>query len=250
MRSGTIALALIVAIGLAVACGGSSNGKNSSQTLKELHDPKSAPTAALGGTPVAPLPANGAVALAGSQPDTYVVKSGDTLGTIAASLNVSVDDLSRANGITDPSRLQIGQQLKVPKAGASPVAGPGTPGAGAALSTVGPAATAPTSGQVPPTGGAPSGVPITGGSPVASGTPGSTSTPAAAGMATAAASAAAGSATEYTVKSGDSACAIAIANGISVQELASANGMTKDQLQRLSVGQLLKIPARTGNKGC
>jgi len=53
MRSGTIALALLVAIAFAVACGGSSSGKNSSQTLKELHDPKSAPTAALAGTPAA-----------------------------------------------------------------------------------------------------------------------------------------------------------------------------------------------------
>jgi len=44
--------------------------------------------------------------------------------------------------------------------------------------------------------------------------------------------------------------AIAIAGGISLQELADANGMTKDQISHLALGELLKIPPRTGNRGC
>jgi len=35
-----------------------------------------------------------------------------------------------------------------------------------------------------------------------------------------------------------------------LQELADANGMTKDQVSHLALGQLLKIPPRTGNRGC
>ncbi|HEY7295519.1 MAG TPA: LysM peptidoglycan-binding domain-containing protein, partial [Dehalococcoidia bacterium] len=55
---------------------------------------------------------------------------------------------------------------------------------------------------------------------------------------------------EYTVKPGDTACSVARANNISVAELAQANNMTKDQIARLSVNQLLKIPPATGHRDC
>jgi LysM repeat protein len=45
---------------------------------------------------------------------TYVVQEGDILKDIAAAFNVSVADLMRVNGITDPTKLQIGQVLIIP----------------------------------------------------------------------------------------------------------------------------------------
>jgi LysM repeat protein len=240
----TVCLALVGAATLA-ACGGSGTGKNAAQTLKELHDPKLAPTASLSGTPAAPLPASVAAAAAGgvgsaTTPDTYVVKSGDTLGSIAVALGVTVDDIVSANPGVDPAALKIGQQLKVPKPGASaPLPAPGGAVGGVPpLGTVGPGATVLPGAQVPPTGGAPTG----GSSGSVPPTSGSTQV--------VAPSVAASSATQYTVKSGDTACGIAIQFGVGLQELADANGLSKDQIARLSIGQLLKIPPRSGKRDC
>jgi spore germination protein len=52
---------------------------------------------------------------------SIVVQSGDTLSEIAAALGVSVDDIARANGISDPNVIFAGQRLSVPV---------GAPGAG------------------------------------------------------------------------------------------------------------------------
>ncbi len=51
---------------------------------------------------------------------------------------------------------------------------------------------------------------------------------------------------EYTVQSGDTANDIAIRFGITLDELATANGMTVDDLRSLSIGQVLTIPAPSG----
>lgn len=48
----------------------------------------------------------------------YVVKSGDTLTRIAGAHGVSIDALKQANGLTQ-STIRIGQQLKLPPAGAA-----------------------------------------------------------------------------------------------------------------------------------
>ena len=45
---------------------------------------------------------------------TYKVKSGDTLSAIAARFDTTTRILVRLNGITDPSRLKVGQILKLP----------------------------------------------------------------------------------------------------------------------------------------
>ena len=44
----------------------------------------------------------------------YVVQSGDTLTSIAARFGISVDELSSANGITNPNQLLAGQPLTIP----------------------------------------------------------------------------------------------------------------------------------------
>ncbi len=45
---------------------------------------------------------------------SYTVKSGETLGEIAERLGVSVNRLMQANGISDPTLVQIGQRLVIP----------------------------------------------------------------------------------------------------------------------------------------
>lgn len=45
---------------------------------------------------------------------TYRVRSGDTLGAIANRFGTTVKALTELNGITDPSRLQVGQILLIP----------------------------------------------------------------------------------------------------------------------------------------
>jgi len=47
--------------------------------------------------------------------DTYTVVKGDNPYTIAKKLEVSYNELMTANDIKDPTKIQIGQKLKVPK---------------------------------------------------------------------------------------------------------------------------------------
>lgn len=51
--------------------------------------------------------------------DTYIVKAGDTLASIAAQYGISVAELQRVNNIANPDVLTIGQRLRIP--------GPSTP---------------------------------------------------------------------------------------------------------------------------
>jgi murein DD-endopeptidase MepM/ murein hydrolase activator NlpD len=44
----------------------------------------------------------------------YVVESGDSLWVIAQRFGVSVDELAKINGITDPNQLVLGMELKIP----------------------------------------------------------------------------------------------------------------------------------------
>ncbi|MBR1835849.1 MAG: LysM peptidoglycan-binding domain-containing protein [Kiritimatiellae bacterium] len=48
---------------------------------------------------------------------TYVVQSGDILGRIAQKHGVSTKALAEANGISDPSKIRVGQKLKIPPRG-------------------------------------------------------------------------------------------------------------------------------------
>ena len=46
--------------------------------------------------------------------DVYVVAKGDNPYNIAKKLHVSYNDLIAINEIKDPTRVQIGQKLKIP----------------------------------------------------------------------------------------------------------------------------------------
>lgn len=68
--------------------------------------PSVAPTPTLVPTEVSPTPSE--------PPATYKVKSGDTLSGIAAKYATTVKVLVRLNGIKDPSKIHVGQILKLP----------------------------------------------------------------------------------------------------------------------------------------
>jgi LysM repeat protein len=60
-------------------------------------------------------------------PTIYVVKSGDSLGSIAQQYQVSVEDIMAANNLTDPNVLNVGLSLIIPVAGSvPPTAEPGS----------------------------------------------------------------------------------------------------------------------------
>jgi LysM repeat protein len=61
-------------------------------------------------------------------PVIYVIKQGDTLLPIARRFGVTVADIQEANGISDPRRLRIGQEIIIPvKAGDGPPTSVPTP---------------------------------------------------------------------------------------------------------------------------
>lgn len=75
--------------------------------------PAAAPTVAAS-KPAASKPAAAAARTQEAAPGTYKVAKGDNPYTIAKKLGVKYQDLLSLNGVTDPTKLQIGQVLKVP----------------------------------------------------------------------------------------------------------------------------------------
>ncbi len=71
-------------------------------------------------TPIAPLSDGGqTVPVAGPSFETYTVKKGDNLWTIARRYNVSLNELYAANGLDTTSILSIGQELQIPVEGST-----------------------------------------------------------------------------------------------------------------------------------
>jgi LysM repeat protein len=112
-------------------------------TGAEAAAPTAAPTSATSdaaATPTAPAPQPAAAGqgtstgAATGQESTYTVVAGDTLATIAAKYGVTQAALVQLNNLTDPNKLVLGQQLKIP-AGAT--AGAAAPTAAAGSSTAG-----------------------------------------------------------------------------------------------------------------
>jgi LysM repeat protein len=174
-------------------------GKNVPATTIPAPAPTPSPAPAPTPTP-APMPAPAASTPAGS----YLIKSGDTLGAIAASHNTTVAALAAANGISNPNLIQAGATLKIPTA------------------------SAPVSTPVPTPTPAPT---------VSSTTPAThVSTPA---VAPAPAVAAPAPSPTYLIKSGDTLGAIAAKNGTTVAALASLNGISNPNL--IQAGATIKL---------
>jgi len=100
-----------------------------------------------------PAPAKPAAPRVAPADGTYIVQPGDTLFSIAAAHGRDVKDLARWNGIDDPSRIRVGQLLRVvPPSGETAAVLPVTP--------TGPAVTKPLEGTgvpgsvAPPAGAA------------------------------------------------------------------------------------------------
>jgi resuscitation-promoting factor RpfA len=83
--------------------------------------PDAGPTRTLVPSDVEPTPSSGATAAASpaatpvatQAPATYTVKSGDTLSEIASAHGMTWQELAKINGIKDPSKLRVGQVLKL-----------------------------------------------------------------------------------------------------------------------------------------
>lgn len=69
---------------------------------------------------VATITLAGLLLAGGAGAGTYVVRPGDTVGTIAARHRFSPGALARANGLRDPDRIRIGQRLTIPDLGGPP----------------------------------------------------------------------------------------------------------------------------------
>jgi LysM repeat protein len=74
-------------------------------------EPVSTPAPSTGPSPAASSAESAEPSTSGA---TYKVKSGDTLSAIALRFGTTVRALVQLNGITDPSRLKIGQVIKLP----------------------------------------------------------------------------------------------------------------------------------------
>jgi LysM repeat protein len=65
-------------------------------------------------TPVPATPSDTPTPTVTPTPVIYVIKKGDTLLVIARQFGVTVNDIQDVNGITDPRRLRIGQEIIIP----------------------------------------------------------------------------------------------------------------------------------------
>ncbi|HLP07816.1 MAG TPA: LysM peptidoglycan-binding domain-containing protein, partial [Opitutaceae bacterium] len=89
------------------------NGTSSVAPAASLPPPPAA-------TPVAAPSASSAPAAAG----VHTVAAGESAESIARTYGISVGELVRANNITDPRKIRIGQVLTIPGAGAARAARP------------------------------------------------------------------------------------------------------------------------------
>jgi LysM repeat protein len=229
----TLSLACFLSVLAGCGAGSKTNGTSASS---QPTDPKAVPTATLPSVLPSPIPAStvteaAITGQASSGPTTYTVKSGDTMAGIAQTVGVPLNLLQSYNTDVNPSRLIVGQQIRVPPPpSATPIASttplrPATP--------------------TPPGGSSANRTTTPGAFPTSTGN----STPArSSGSSTPSSSA---SSQTYAVQPGDSACNIAAKFSITLQELATANGETVTSIANLKPGQLLKIPTSSGSpRGC
>jgi LysM repeat protein len=66
-------------------------------------------------TPVPATPSDTPTPTVTPTPIIYVIKKGDTLLAIARQFGTTVNELQEVNGITDPRRLRIGQEIIIPQ---------------------------------------------------------------------------------------------------------------------------------------
>lgn len=162
---------------------------------------------------------------------TYAVRAGDTLFTIALRYGIAWQEIAAVNGMGEFDLLQIGDELKLP--------------ASADGVEVGNAAAAAPLTPQPKSGG---GTLLTA---AQGGEQGTEDSAADAGVVEVVESVAPpqlpAAVTPYVVKSGDTLLAIALRHGVTVAELTAENGLGEDDL--LQIGQELLIPGFHSESG-
>ncbi|HJM36069.1 MAG TPA: LysM peptidoglycan-binding domain-containing protein [Acidimicrobiales bacterium] len=126
-----VSLTFLVALLLGTSCSGGEKNTVPTTTLGDLFENSSAPET------VPPLRVEGweiqelyparnlaeeciasarppDIVLPDEGPETVVVQSGDTLSGIAAEHDTTVDAFMRANGLSNPNSLRVGQVLLIP----------------------------------------------------------------------------------------------------------------------------------------
>jgi LysM repeat protein len=79
------------------------------------HTPRPTATRRATFTPVPATPSDTPTPTITPTPLIYVIEKGDTLIPIARKFGVTVEDIKEANGISDPRRLRIGQEIIIPR---------------------------------------------------------------------------------------------------------------------------------------
>lgn len=170
------------------------------------------------GTPPGPTPTTVPTATPVADKGVWhTVRSGESLYRIALWYSTTVAAIAEANGLADPNRIYVGQQLWIPQAGGSMPAPTAQPTAmPSATPTRLPPSATPAATMTPTT------------LPVATPTRALTPTPLA------------GTGLWHTVGWGDTLSGIALRYGVTVQAIMQANGLANANLVRL--GQRLWIP--------
>ena len=120
-RRAVLAVVAGVAVTLA-ACGGGDDGPDATTTV-----PPTTTTVPPTTTTVPPTTTTVVT--------SYVIQPGDTLNRIAYRFGITPSALAEANGITDPDRIEAGDELVIPAPTASTTA-PATPASTATATTV------------------------------------------------------------------------------------------------------------------
>ncbi len=105
-------ISLIISVSVFLILGQPTN------VMVERQPPSSPPSPTVATVPSTAPPAETAIATA--EAVTYIVQPGDSLSGIADKFGVPVEDLMRANNITNPDFLIVGQELIVPIGGLPP----------------------------------------------------------------------------------------------------------------------------------
>ena len=116
-----ILLASLILAAIAAACG-DDDEDTVFVSRGALTDPRGVPTATPWPQPPPPIfleegavtPIDGEEGEEPGGGETYIVQPGDTASGICLQLGCDHNDLLELNGITDPTKLQVGQELKIP----------------------------------------------------------------------------------------------------------------------------------------
>jgi peptidoglycan/xylan/chitin deacetylase (PgdA/CDA1 family)/LysM repeat protein len=139
--------ALLVLILAGISCGGGgdtpspTNSATTSGSPTATATPGSSSATPAAGSPTDTPPPREEPTISPAQ-QTYTVQAGDTLYSIAARFGTTVEAVAQANGISDPTHINVGQVLVIPLAsGQTPV--PSTPAPTGALGTQPPSGSGP-----------------------------------------------------------------------------------------------------------